>query len=89
MVVDAPTSRIHKILESYIKNKSTDEDRMISCNNYKLYSNTYLKFFKWVADKMQSNCISNANINFNSGVFGYKKIIKNLTRFHSHNLELS
>ena len=58
MVVDAPTSRIHRILESYIKNKSTDEDRMISCNNYKLYSNTYLKFFNGLQTKCKATVLA-------------------------------
>ena len=62
---------------------------MISCNIYKLCSNSYLKFFKWVAVKMQGKCISNANINFNRGVLNIKKIIKNITCFHSQNLELN
>ena len=41
---------------------------MISCNNNKYMLKCYLKFFKILPDEMESNCVSNANINFNSGV---------------------
>lgn len=30
---------------------------MTFSNNNNYVSNTYLKFFKWVADEMQSNCL--------------------------------
>lgn len=46
---------------------------MISSNINKLCSKSYLKFFKLVADRMHGDCVSNANINFNDGVFDYKK----------------
>ena len=36
-----------------LKNKLPDKDKMTSSNNYKLYPKSYLKFFEWVADKMQ------------------------------------
>ena len=46
---------------------------MISSNIDNLCSKCYLKFIKIVADKMQSNRVSNANININSGVLDTKK----------------
>ena len=42
-----------KLIPNVTKNKLPDKDKMTSSNNYKLYPKSYLKFFEWVADKMQ------------------------------------
>ena len=51
------------------KSRLTDKDKMTSSNNNNYVLKSYLNVFKWVADRMQGDYVSNANINFAFVVF--------------------
>ena len=58
---------------------------MNSSNNNSYVLKSYLKFFKWVADKMQGDKVSLGKVKPKLIVFHKKNKITQLTYFHSRN----
>lgn len=76
-----------KLKSLVTKNKLPNEDRMNLSNNNIYVMKSYLKFFKWVADRMQgfkllANAIDKFRLDFNQKII--TKQYNSITYFHPH-----